>query len=90
MRNVVAQALPAGASMIIQIEPPMGDRERPLLVPFRGRGTVVVRVIDNARLEITNTTNEIAPFVIVVGKTPNIPPEVMRLGMTLIAALRNR
>lgn len=90
MRNVIVQTLPAGASLLIEITPPMTEEERPVLLPFRGRGTVVVQVIDNGHLEIANTTNEIAPFIIFVGKLPNVPPEVQRMMSLLFATLRNR
>jgi hypothetical protein len=90
MRNLVVQALPAGAVMTINVEPPMADDERPILLPFRGSGTVVVRVIHNACLEIENTTSEIAPFAICVGKPPQLPPQVQVLANLLIHTLRNR
>jgi|WetSurMetagenome_2_1015567.scaffolds.fasta_scaffold590562_1 hypothetical protein len=87
VRNPIIQTLPAGATLMLDIEPPMDEDERPMILPFRGRGSVVVHVIDNGCLEITNPTNELAPFILVVAKPPR---ELQRLMTTLVDTLRNR
>lgn len=73
MRNLIIQALPAGAVLTIDLDRPMAHDERPIILTTKGKGSAVVQVIDTARVSITNPTREISPFIFFVGKSPNIP-----------------
>jgi len=80
MRNQTIQTLPPGASIQLSINPAIGDGEKPYVFTIRGQQSIVVRVIDTTRIEITNPTNEHSPFLFFVTKTPwqrlseSIPP----------------
>lgn len=83
MRNTLAQALQPGITMLIPIEPPIAEHERYYCLTGLGPGAVVVQVIDNARVSITNPTRFVAPFVFSIGPKTFLPPAISNLLRTL-------
>ncbi len=68
MRSYSVHVLAPHASLVIAVSPPIADNERPYVVTVRGRASVVVQPIDNARVGIVNPTDEISPFIFFVGR----------------------
>jgi hypothetical protein len=74
MRNVIAQSLPPGAEITLKITPPMTEDERHYLLKPPSHSPVVVTVIDDAHVSITNPGDTIAYFVFCVGPVMRLPP----------------
>lgn len=77
LRNMMVQTLPGKTSLVIKIDPPMEDDERPLMLAFRGKHTAVMSVLTQGSVSITNPTDTIAMFTFAVGRQPKMPPEML-------------
>ena len=62
MRSPITQVLPAGAMLLITIDPPLADHEEPFVLTVRGAGSVVVQVVDSRQVSILNPTTGLSPF----------------------------
>jgi hypothetical protein len=67
MRSPITQVLPAGAVLLVTIDPPLTDREEPYVLTVRGTGSVVVQVVDSRQVSISNPTEKLSPFFFFVG-----------------------
>jgi len=83
MRNWHAQALAPGMVLGITIEPPIAEHEKHYLFTGLGPGSVVVRLIDNGRIAISNPTRFVAPFVFFVGPKQFLPPTIQQIAKLL-------
>lgn len=83
MRNPVLQSLQPGHSLGVVIDPPIGENERHYIVTGLGPGAVVVRLIDNAHVVISNSTDFVAPFAFFIGPKTFLPPALAKLARLL-------
>jgi hypothetical protein len=83
MRNHVIQALQPGSTLALQLKPPIADHERHYVLTGLGPGAVVVQLIDNARVTISNPTRFVAPFVFFIGPKTFLPPVLSRIARLL-------
>lgn len=88
MRNTVVQALPAGATLIIKVDPPMNPDERHYTLVPQGRDSVVVRVIDTAHVELINQSAAFALVIFGVTKIPTLSPALHEMVATLFSKVR--
>lgn len=89
MRNVVAQTLPPGAEITIKINPPMNADERHYLLKPPLRMPIVVTVIDDAHVSVTNPNDTFAYFVFCVGPVMRLPPGMHEAISAYLTARKN-
>lgn len=66
MRNKLVQALSAGATLVVPIDPPLGPDEAPFVFTATGKGSVVTRVVDTRQVAVHNPTTRLVPFLFFV------------------------
>lgn len=85
MRNQIAQVLSPNTTLVLKIDPPIDDGEKPYVLTLRGQESIVIEIVDPSRVEISNPTKEISPFFFCIAKRPiamlrdSIPPEWLQL-----------
>jgi hypothetical protein len=89
MRNLVVNALPAGTTLLVTVEPPIGPNEVPYLFTAMGPGSVVVRVVDDAHVELKNPIAHLSPFMFFVGpKLDTLPPPWLKTVLSTFGGSR--
>lgn len=88
MRSPIMQMLPPNCELIVEINPPMADNERPVLMPPTKK-TVVVRTVDTAHVSINNPTDWLAFVVLLIHSPIPLPPGVHE-GITAFLAARKK
>lgn len=63
MRNLVTQTIPAGAILMIKVNPPIAEDD----MPFVLGASVVTQVVDSRTVSITNPTDRLIPFAFFIG-----------------------
>lgn len=67
IRNSSIHVLMPSACIVLAVDPPLTDREKPYVITVRGRQTVVVRMIDSGQVAVENPTDAVSLFMFFVG-----------------------
>jgi len=87
MRNTVLQVIPAGATLMVPVDPPMELHESPFMFTALGRDSAVIRVVDTALVAIHNPTDRPSPFLFFVATQPTFMPVWLQTAMRILGGL---